>query len=81
MKATFEFDMSDPDDIMAHLRHTKSLDMASALWHILFNTKKGFEWDIEAGKFETQYDLLEAIYTAMHEEMGDHNINIEELIN
>ena len=81
MKATFEFDMNDPDDIMTHLRHTKSQDMASVLWHILLNTKKGFQYDIEAGKYETQYDLLDAIYGMMHEEMGDHNINIEELIN
>jgi len=81
MKATFEFDMNDPDDIVAHLRHTKSLDMALALWHILLNSKKGFEYDIEAGKFETQYDLLDEIYVMMHEQMGDHNINIEELVN
>ena len=62
MKATFEFDMNDPDDIMAHLRMTKSSDMVSVLWHILLNSKKGFQYNIEAGKYETQYDLLDAIY-------------------
>jgi|688.fasta_scaffold674125_2 hypothetical protein len=28
-KATFEFDMNDADDVMAHLRCTKAEDMAS----------------------------------------------------
>ena len=81
MKATFEFDMNDPDDVMAHLRMTKSLDMASALWDILLNSKKGFQYNIEAGKYEDQYDLLNAIYEMLHEEMRNRNIDVEELIN
>ena len=80
MKATFEFDMDDCDDRMAHLRCTKSLDMASALWDILLNSKKGFQYNIEAGKYETQYDLLDAVYEMIHEEMRNKNIDIEELI-
>ena len=81
MKAIFEFDMSDQDDRMAHLRHTKSLDMAMALWDILLNSKKGFQYKIEAGKYETQYDLLDAVYEMIHEEMNSRNIDVEELIN
>ena len=81
MKATFEFDMNDPDDVMSHLRMTKSLDMASALWDILLNSKKGFQYNIEAGKYEDQYDLLDAVYDMLHEEMRNKNIDIEELIN
>lgn len=81
MKATFEFDMNDPDDIMAHLRCTKSLDMACALWDILLNSKKGFQYEIEANKYETQYDLLDAVYEMLHERMREKNIDIEELLN
>jgi dTDP-D-glucose 4,6-dehydratase len=81
MKAIFEFDMNDPDDIMAHLRCTKSIDMAVVLWDILLNSKKGFQYNIEADKYKTQYDLLDAIYEMMHEQMRVRNIDIEELIN
>ena len=54
--------------------------MVSALWHILLNSKKGFQYNIEAGKYETQYDLLDAIYEMIHDEMRDKNIDIEELL-
>ena len=40
-KATLEYDLSDPDDVMEHKRAIKSLDMAMALWNIVHNTKKG----------------------------------------
>ena len=42
-KATLEYNLSDPEDAMAHLRAVKSLDMAMALWDIVHNTKKGLE--------------------------------------
>jgi len=80
MKATFEFDMNDLDDVMAHLRCTKSTDMASALWNILLNSKKGFEFNIDADKYKTQYELLDAIYSMLHQEMEENDINIEKLM-
>ena len=40
-KATLEFDLNEPDDVLAHLRAVKSLDLALALWDIVHNTKKG----------------------------------------
>ena len=80
-KAVLEYDLNDPDDSMAHMRAVKSFDMACALWHILLNSKKGFEYKIEAGKFEDQYDLLNAVYEMLHEKMSEHNIDIEELLN
>ncbi len=40
MKATLEFDLTDPDDRMEHFRCVKSLDMAIVLFEILHNTKK-----------------------------------------
>jgi len=80
MKATFEFDMNDADDVMAHLRCTKSLDMASVLWGIILNSKKKFEYDIEANKYESQYELLNAFYKMINEEMQENDINIEQLI-
>jgi cell fate (sporulation/competence/biofilm development) regulator YmcA (YheA/YmcA/DUF963 family) len=79
-KATLEYDLSDPDDVMEHKRAVKSLDMALALWEIVHNTKKGLEWSME-GKEIDKYDALELVYEKIHEILNDHNINTDELIN
>ena len=78
-KATLEYNLSDPDDVMAHKRAIKSLDMAMALWDIVHNTKKGLEWSME-GKEIDKYDALELVYEKIHEILGDHNIITDELI-
>ena len=79
-KATLEYNLSDPDDIMAHKRAIKSLDMAIALWDIVHNTKKGLEWSME-GKDMDKYDALELVFERIHEILDEHNINTDELIN
>ena len=79
-KATLEYDLSDPDDVMEHKRAVKSLDMALALWEIVHNTKKGLEWSME-GKEIDKYDALELVYEKIHEILDNHNINTDELIN
>ena len=79
-KATLEYDLSDPDDVMEHKRAVKSLDMAMALWDIVHNTKKGLEWSME-GKEIDKYDALELVYEKIHEILNDHNIITDELIN
>ena len=79
-KATLEFDLNDSDDMIAHLRAIKSLDMAMALWEIVHNTKKGLEWSMEDKEID-KYDALELVYKKIHEILDDHNINTDELIN
>ena len=78
-KATIEYNLSDPDDAMAHLRAVKSLDMAMALWDIVHNTKKGLEWSME-GKEIDKYDALELVFEKIHEILNDQNIRTDELI-
>jgi hypothetical protein len=78
-KATLEYNLSDPEDAMAHLRAIKSLDMAMALWDIVHNTKKGLEWSME-GKEIDKYDALELVFEKIHEILNDHNIRTDELI-
>ena len=46
-KAKIEYDLNDRDDLFAHKRAVKSLDMALVLWEITHNTKKGLEWAME----------------------------------
>ena len=78
-KATLEFDLNDSDDMIAHLRAVKSLDMAMALWEIVHNTKKGLEWSMEDKEID-KYDALELVYKKIHEILDDHNINTDELM-
>ena len=79
-KAILEFDLNDGDDAQFHLRAVKSADLAIVLWDFLYNTKKGFQWDIEQKKYEDQYDLLDAVYTDFWDKLKDKNIDIDELI-
>jgi len=78
-KATLEFDLNDSDDMIAHLRAVKSLDMAMALWEIVHNTKKGLEWSMEDKEID-KYEALELVYQKIHEILDEHNINTDELI-
>ena len=78
-KAILEFDLTQPDDVEAHKRAIKSLDMAMALWEITHNTKKELEWAIE-GKELDKYDSLEMVYDKIYEILQDHNINVDELL-
>jgi len=79
MKAILEYNLNERDDIKAHLRAVKSLDMAVALWEIIHNTKKGLEWTLE-GKELDKYDTLELVFDKIHEIFREHNIVLDELI-
>lgn len=79
-KAILEYDLNDPDDIMAHLRAVKSLDMALVLWEIAHNTKKSINNQIEFDKLDA-YTAVEKVFEKFWEEMSDHGINLDELIN
>ena len=78
-KATLEFDLNETDDIKAHLRAVKSLDMSIALWEIIHNTKKKIEWSLENEELD-QYDTLELVFDKIHEILKEHNIDLDELM-
>jgi len=78
-KAKIEYDLNDRDDLFAHKRAVKSLDMALVLWDITHNTKKGLEWSME-GKEMDKYDALEMVYEKIYEIMSEHNVDLEDLI-
>jgi hypothetical protein len=79
-KGILEFDLNEPDDIMAHKRATKSLDMALALWDITHNTKKSIEWSLE-GKELDKYEVLDLVYDRLYSILDEHNIKLDDLIN
>jgi hypothetical protein len=78
-KAILEYDLKDPDDLYAHKRAIKSLDLSLALWEITHNTKKGLEWSME-GKDLDKYDALELVFEKIFEVISEHNIDIDDLI-
>ena len=68
MKATVEFDLEDLDDVMAHLRCVKSLDMALTLFKIQGIIRD--KWEFNA--VEIQQKINEAF--------EEYDINLEDLI-
>jgi hypothetical protein len=79
-KGILEFDLNEPDDIMAHKRAVKSLDLALALWDITHNTKKSLEWSME-GKEMDKYDTLEMVFDRIYLILDEHNIRLDDIIN
>jgi hypothetical protein len=79
-KAVLEYDLNDPDDIMAHYRATKSLDMALAIWEIVYNTKKTIEWQIESEKLDA-HATLDKVYEMIWDELKERGIDLDNLVN
>ena len=78
MEAILKFDLNDSDDVRAHLRAVKALDMALALWdmdgYLRANIKYG-ELDDKTYKALTETrDELRSI-------MQKHSVDLDELIN
>ena len=80
MKAILEFDINDRDDRVAHLRAIKSLDMASVLWDVDQYLRSQTKYAPDSMSPEAYDAFLEA-RDKLHEIMGDHSIDLDELIN
>lgn len=80
MKATFEFDFNEPEDVMEHRRMSHALGMAMVLWEFTYNGKKRMENLIDNNTLSAQ-ETLDAVYNMFHELMEHDGINIEKLIN
>jgi len=72
MEAILKYNLDDADDRMAHLRAVQSTELALALWHIMYNTKKTLEE-------KTEQDLDE-VYDTFSKVLEEYNINLDKLI-
>jgi hypothetical protein len=82
MKATLEFDLTDSDDRMEHLRAVKSLDMALTLWDVQFNLKRRCENIIESSDNKmSSYEVLELVFDEIYKSLEEHDINTDKLVN
>ncbi len=84
MKAIIEFNLDDSDDSHSYYQMNKASDMASALWEIMYNTKKKLEYEIDDydGKKEkemTAYDMLDRVYEEFWEIIKENDINVDKL--
>ena len=78
-KAIIEYDLNDRDDVMAHKRAIKSLDMSMAIFQLLFNTKKKLSFKLEEKNYK-DYEVLSMVFDEIHEIMSEYNIEIDDLI-
>ena len=78
MKAKLTFDLTDPDDCMAHERCVKSTDMALVLWEIMTNSYRGLTngYDEDDG----YHKGVDAVYDHLKELLYEHNIDVDKLI-
>ena len=80
-KAKLIYDLNDPDDTKAFLRATKSMDMALVIWEFVYNTRKRVEYEIsEVRENMNAYETLDFIMDEFSNELEEHGINIDDLI-
>lgn len=81
MKAILEFNLDEKDDIEAHLRCIKALDMAQALWDMDGYLRNQMKYGTKKGELSDDvYKALEEAREQLSEFMSSRGINLNELI-
>lgn len=81
MKAVLNFDLSDPSDAIEYKRVNKSLDLALALWEMMYNTKKKVIAELEKeDNTEDKYDAVDRVYEKLWEVLNEHSINLDDIV-
>jgi hypothetical protein len=78
MKATLEFNMDEIDDVTAHKRAIKSLDVLFVLSD--FDNHLRSELKYNENLSEVEYDLLDKTREKLYQIMNEHNVSIDELL-
>ena len=77
MKAILEFDLNEPDDIQAHLRCVKSLDLVLFILKIEANLRA----KVKHGNLtDCQYETIDKFRDEFYQEMNQMGINTDELV-
>lgn len=80
MKAILEFDLSDHDGKMEHMRCVKALSMAIALWDMEQYLRASIKHAPDSMSSEA-YGMLNEVRDKFYEIMNDNNIDLDELLN
>ena len=80
--ATLTFDLTDTDDVLAHLRCVKSTDMALVIWNIVYEIRKSTERQLESKETSTyaEFKLHEKIFEEIYDTLNERGIKIDDLI-
>ena len=77
-KAILEFDLNEVEDVTAHKRAVKALDMAMALWDMDQYLRQQLKYnDKITGEV---YDALDKAREQLRDFMNNHNVDLDELI-
>jgi hypothetical protein len=79
-KGILEFDLNEPDEVMAHMRCVKSLDLSLALWDMDEYLRSETKYAPDTMSSEV-YGALQDARNKLHEIMSKHSIDLDELIN
>lgn len=77
MRAGLHFNLDDKADRMAHLRATKSLELALTLWEIFHNTRRKME---RREDIKDPQEMLDAVFEEINDIMNANGILIDDLI-
>jgi cell fate (sporulation/competence/biofilm development) regulator YlbF (YheA/YmcA/DUF963 family) len=78
-KAILEFDLNEVEDVTAHKRAVKALDMAMALWDMDQYLRQQLKYnDKITGEV---YDALDKAREQLRDFMNNHNVDLDELLN
>lgn len=69
---TIKYDLNEQEDRRAMMRAMNSLDMALYIWQVLYNGKRRFE--------DSENLDIHDVWEYLWDELKEHKINIEELI-
>jgi hypothetical protein len=78
-KAILEFDLNEVEDVTAHKRAVKDIDMAMALWDMDQYLRQQLKYnDKITGEV---YDALDKAREQLRDFMNNHNVDLDELLN
>lgn len=79
--ALLKYDLTDPDDQIEFNRACAALDLSVAVWEIVYNLKKRVERELDSKDgTEKEYELLDSVFSKIHEILNERGINIDKLI-
>lgn len=78
-QAQLIFNLDEPDDVTAHKRAVKALDMAIVLWDMDQYLRQQLKYnDKITGEV---YDALDKAREQLRDFMNNHNVDLDELLN
>lgn len=79
MKAILEFNMDEFEDVVAHKRAIKSLDVLLVLYD--FDQHLRSELKYNENLSEEEYEKLDKLREKLYEIMNERNVSLDELLN